>query len=75
VLTVRALVTLCQTEVNNVDGILSVFVASNQKVVRFDVSVNDSLLMNNLDSLDHLHGDVQHTLEVELLSALLEQVL
>lgn len=31
--------------------------------------------MHSLDSLDHLSGDVKHRFEVELPSALLEQVL
>ena len=55
VLTIRALVTLRETEVDNVDGILGVFIASNQKVVRLDISMNDPLFVHNLDSLDHLH--------------------
>lgn len=49
-------------------------VASNKEVVRFNVTMNDALLMHNLDSLDHLYGNVENGLEVELAAALLEQI-
>ena len=48
--------------------------ASNQKVVGFDISMNDSLLVHDFNPLDHLDGNVQNSIEVELSSALLEQV-
>lgn len=50
-------------------------VATNEEVVRFDVTMNDALFMDNLDSLDHLDCNVENGLEVELAAALLEQVL
>ena len=74
VLAIRRLVALGQTEVDDVDGVLRLVVAANQEVVRLDVTMDDALFVNDLDSLDHLHGDVQDCLEVELSSALLEQV-
>lgn len=75
VLTVGTLVALGETEIDNVDRVFGLLCASNQKVVRFDISMNDSLLVDNLDSLNHLDGDVQHSVEVELSAALLEQIL
>lgn len=41
---------LCQSEVNDVDLILRLISATNQEVVGFDVSMNDSLLVNFLNS-------------------------
>ena len=75
VLSIRTLVAFGQSKIDDVDSVLGLLSASNQKVVRFDVSMNDSLFMNNLDSLDHLHGNVKYSIEVELSAALLEQVL
>jgi hypothetical protein len=37
--------------------------------------MDDSLLMDDLDSLDHLDRDVENGADVELSSAFLEQVL
>jgi len=50
-------------------------VTTNKEVVRLDITMDDALFMNNLDSLDHLNGDVEYGLEVELATALLEQIL
>jgi hypothetical protein len=41
---------LCQPEVDDVDLILGLIRASNQEVVWFDVSMNDSLLVNFLNA-------------------------
>ena len=74
VLTIRALVALGQSKIDNVDGVFGLLSASNQKVVGFDIPMNDSLFVHNFDSLDHLNGNVQNSIEVKLSSALLEQV-
>jgi hypothetical protein len=74
VLAIRTLVALRQSKIDNVDRILGLLSATNQKVVGLDIPMNDSLLVDNLDSLDHLNGNVQDSIEVELSSAFLEQV-
>ena len=43
---------LCETEVNDVDIILSGLGSSNQEVVGLDVTVDDALFMHFLDALD-----------------------
>lgn len=75
VLTVGRLETLGKTEVDDVHSVLCLVVAANQEVIWLNVTMDDALLVNNLDALDHLRGDVQDGLEVELAAALLEQVL
>ena len=74
VLTVGTLVALGETKINDVNGVLCLIGSSNQKVVRLDVTMDDSFFVDHLDSLDHLHGDVQNGLEVESPPALLEQI-
>ena len=74
VLTIGALVALSQSKINDVDSVFGLLSASNQKVVGFDISMNDSLFVHDLNSLDHLNGDVQNCIEIELSTALLEQV-
>ena len=74
VFSIRALVALRQSKINDVDSVLGVLISSNQKVVGFDVSMDDPLLMNYLDSLDHLDSNMKDRLEVELSPALLEEV-
>ena len=59
VLTIRALVALGQSKINNVDCVFGSVCPSDQKIVRFDVPMDNSLLMDTLDSLDHLNGDVK----------------
>jgi hypothetical protein len=52
VLTVGISVALGESEVNNEDLVLCLIVAANQKVVWFDISVNDPFLVDFLNSLD-----------------------
>ena len=74
VLAVRRLVALGEAEVDDVNCVFSLVIAANQEIIRFDVSMDDSLLVDDLDSLDHLDGDVEASLEVKFSSALLEVV-
>ena len=74
-LAVGRLEALGKTEINNVDRVLRLVVTANQEVVRLDITMDNALLVHHLDTLDHLNGDVQDSLEVELAAALLEQVL
>jgi hypothetical protein len=48
---------------------------TDQKVIRFDVSVNDAFFVTLLDPLHHLEADHAASFEIELVSARLEQVL
>ena len=52
VFTLWVLVALGQTKVNDVDVVLSVRVAANKEVVRFYVTMDDSLFMHFLDAKD-----------------------
>ena len=52
VLTLAVFVALCQTEIDNVDVVFSALITSNQEIVRFDVSVDDPLLVHFLNSMD-----------------------
>lgn len=48
--TLRVFETLCQTKINDVDVIGSRHSRSNQEIIRLDVTVDDTLLVNLLDS-------------------------
>lgn len=51
-LALRVLVALGETEVDDVDEVLCRFTGADQEVVWFDISVDDTLFVNFLDSLD-----------------------
>lgn len=74
VLSIGRLEALGEAEVNNVDSVLGLIVATDQEVVWLDVTVDNAFFVYNLDALDHLDGDVQDCLEVKLSAALLEQI-
>jgi len=74
VLTIGGLEALGETKIDNVDGVFGLIVTTNEEVVRFDITVDNALFVDNFDPLDHLNGDVQDSLEVEFATALLEQV-
>ena len=63
-----------EAEIDDVDRVLGLVVTANQEVVGLDVTMDDALLVDDLDTLDHLHGDVQDGFEVELATALLEEI-
>ena len=67
--------TLGQAEVNNEDGVLGRFRATDQEIIRFNVPVDDALFMDFLDPLDHLDRDEQAGLQVERPLACLEEIL
>lgn len=73
-LTGAIFVAFSQTEVNDVDVIFSGVCTSDQEIVRLDVSVNDSLLVNFLDYLNHLDCYVQAALKIKLASTLLKEI-
>jgi len=72
VLSVAGLVALCQTKINNVDGVFGSFRSSSHEIIRLDVSVDDSFFVNYLNSLEHLNCNMEHSREVKLSPALLE---
>ena len=72
VLTVGRLETLSQTEVDDVHRVFGLVVAANQEVIRLNVAMDNALVVDDLDALDHLRGDVQDGFQVELAAALLE---
>jgi hypothetical protein len=74
VFAVGGLITFGQSKVNNKDGVLVVLIAAHQKIVGFDVTMNDALFMDLLDSCDHLDSNVEHSLQIELALAILEEV-
>ena len=75
VLTIRGLVALRQSKINNINGTFRRFSGSDQKVVGLYISVDDPFLVYNLYSLNHLHTHMKASFEVEFASALLELVL
>ena len=85
VLSIRVLVAFGKTEIDDENVVFVSVVSSNQKVIWFDVSVDDSLFVHLLNTLNlfeminwkleyHLNGDAQDSLEVKLSSALLEKI-
>lgn len=52
VLAIRVLVALSEPKIDDVDIVFSTFSASDQKVVRFNVTVDDAFLVNLLNALD-----------------------
>ena len=75
VLTVWILVTFGETEVNDIYLIFRLLCSTNQEIVWFDITVNDSLFMNFFDSLHHLYGNKKNCLKVETPFTRLEQIL
>ena len=52
VLTLRVLVALCETEIDNENSVLGGLGATDHEVVRLDISVDNSLFVNFLNTLD-----------------------
>ena len=71
-LSIRTLVAFGETEVNDVHSVFCSVSASNQKIVWLNVTMNDSLLVNDLNSLDHLDGDMEYSLKIKLSPTFLE---
>lgn len=55
-LVVRVLVALGEPKVDNINVVLGTFSAPDQEVVGFDITVDNSLLVNFLDALDLQEG-------------------
>mgnify|MGYP006901765532 CR=1 FL=1 len=48
------LVALGEAEINDIDRVFGLFSATDEEVIRFDVAVDDALLVHLLNALDHL---------------------
>ena len=68
------LVAFGKTKVDNINAILCLLSATDKEVVWLDVAVDYALLVDLLDALDHLDGNQQDRLQVELALAGLEEV-
>ena len=51
-------VSLCEAEIDDVHVVTSRLRPANQKVIRFNIAVNDALLVNLFYAFDHLDADV-----------------
>ena len=67
------LVPFRQTKVDDVDDVL-LFTETDQEVVRLDVPVQESALVNELDPLEHLNRQHQDGLVSELATTVLIQI-
>lgn len=74
VLTISRFETFGQTEINYINCIFGLVIAADQKVVWLDVSMDDSFIVNGLDSGDHLVRTMKTSAQVKLASAVLELV-
>lgn len=45
------LIPLCKAKIDNIDNVL-IFATSNQEIVRFDISVQETVLMDKFYSLE-----------------------
>ena len=52
VLSIRVLIALSQTEINNKDVILVILISTNQEVIWLNISVDNSLFVNFLNTLN-----------------------
>ena len=52
----RVLIALSQAKIDDVDHML-LLANSDQKVIRFDVAMEEATLMDELDALQHLNGE------------------
>ena len=72
--TLTILVALSETEIDDVDIVTGGLGASDQKVIRLDITMDDPLLVHLLDSLDQLDADQEACLEIEASLASREEV-
>ena len=65
-------VTLCESKVNDVDAIAIDISSTNKEVVRLNISMQDSLLVDLLHMSNQLKCNQQNSLDIELLPTLLK---
>ena len=61
-------VAFCQTEIDNVDFITSTLGRPNAEIVRFDIPMDDPLVMNLLEMLCQLYGYLKYRFNFKFLS-------
>ena len=66
VFTFTILVALRQAEVNDIDVVASSISATNQEIIRLDVSVDDALLVDLLNTTYQLHCNHKDSLQVKV---------
>ena len=71
-LALTVLIALGQTEVNDENVVSSGLSASDQEVIGLDITMDDTLLMHFLNSLNELRADQKDRFKVELSTACLE---
>ena len=70
-LAVRRLVTLSQTEIDDVDIVPSSISSTDEEVIGLDITMDDALFVDFFDAADELTGDHQHCLQVCIVFLLL----
>lgn len=70
----RVLKALGKTKINDINIVFSGLITANKEIVWFDITMNNSLIVNLLDSLIHLHSNMEDSSQVKLSSALLEKI-
>ena len=66
VFTGTILVAFCEAKVNDKDGVPSRFSRANQEVIRFNITVDDSLCVNLLKVLHELDCNKKYGLDIQL---------
>ena len=74
-LALTVLVTFCETKVNDKDLVTVKLSAADQEVIRLDIAMDNSLFMDLLKVAHKLYSNLKHSLEIEFLPALLEEIL
>ena len=74
-LALTVLVTFCETEVNDKDLVTVKLSAADQEVIGLDIAMDNSLFMDLLKVAHKLYSNLEHSLEIEFLPALLEEIL
>lgn len=65
-------VCLCEAEVDNKNIVPRLFSSTNKKIVRFNVTVDDTLFVHFFNASNHLDANLEHCLEVKLTLACLK---
>lgn len=69
----RVFVSLCETKINEVNNVL-LFTQPDQKVIRFYVSMQKPVLMDKLNTLQHLDGKHEHSFVRKLLATVFVEI-
>ena len=75
VFTLTVLVALSEAEVDDVDVVSGSICASDQEVIRFNITMDNSLFMHFFNTSDELNSNHQDSFQIEVSLAALEQIL